>query len=145
MPVLELPDWTPAVQDVALHLLARTRMPNGSLAGTFNSLTTPLDTQVMAIIQQTVRLYAPKMGDVPDALKDSATALLALKAAIVVEQSYFLEQTSTDVSPYKQMCEEAKWATQAWEAAAMGDTPNGDKTASLPVGTLYPGYATGTY
>jgi hypothetical protein len=145
MPVLELPDWTPAVQDVALHLLARTRMPNGSLAGTFNQQTSPTDTQVMAIIQTTVRLHAPKMGDVPDALKDSATALLALQAAIVVEQSYYLEQTSTDVSPYKQMCEDAKWAKQEWIDAAKGDTPNGARTASLPVGTLYPGFATGTY
>lgn len=145
MAVLELPDWTPAVSDVGLRLIGRTRMPNGALAGTFNQQTTPTDTTVQQIIQQQVRLLAPQMGDVPDALADSATALLALKAAMVVEQSYFIEQVGADLSPYKELCDEFKFAFLDWQKAAMGDTPDGVKTWSLSCGTLYPGYATGTY
>lgn len=145
MAVLDLPPWTPAVQDVALRLIARTRMPNGVLAGTFNSQTLPTDVEVMQIIQQQVRLHAPKMGDVPDYLADSATALLALKSACVVEQSYFMEQVSTEMSPYRSLCAEFLEAMKEWEQAAQGDTPNGARTASLAIGTLYPGYATGTY
>lgn len=145
MAVLDLPPWAPVVQDVANHLLARTRLPNGTLAGTFTSQTTPTDAMVSAIIAQTVRLHAPKMGDVPDALADSAGALLALRAAIVVERSYFPEQIETEMSPYKGMCAELKGAEADWWQAAEGDTPNGSRTASLPVGTLYPGYSSGTW
>lgn len=145
MALLDLPPWTPAITDVALYILARTRLKNGTLAGTFTSATTPTDDQVTEIIEQQVRLLTPRLGDVADALADSATALLALKAAISVERSYFMEQIGTDLSPYKELCEDFKLALMAWEQAAEGDVPNGARTASLPCGTLYPGYATGTY
>jgi hypothetical protein len=145
MGVLDSPSWTPAVQDVANYLIARTRMANGELAGTFNSLTFPTDVQVLGIIQQQVSLYAPRMGDVSDNLADSATALLALRAAIVVEESYFVEQIATDLSAHKEMVDEFKFAMMDWRKAAEGDVPNGARTASEPIGTQYPGYATGTY
>lgn len=145
MAVLDLPPWTPQVQDVANYLLSRTRLPNGEMAGTFTPATQPTDAQVTAIIAQCVRLHAPRMGDVPDSLADAATALLALKAAIVVEESIFTEQIDAGVSPHKDLCSAYQFARQEWEEAAQGQTPNGFRTASVSVGTLYPGYATGTY
>lgn len=145
MPVLDLPPWTPQVSDVGLRLIARTRQPNGVLAKTFNSLTTPTDVDVQAIIEQVTRLLKPRLGEVPDALADSATALVALKAACVVESSYFMEQVEGGLSPYKDMMGEYLDALKQWDLAARGEEPNGTKLASLPVGTLYPGYATGTY
>lgn len=144
MPVNELPAWTPTVKDVALHMLAFTRMPNGELANTFNAQTTPTDVEVMAIVQQQVRLLAPRLGDVPDALADSATALLALKAAITVQLSYFEEQVA-GTAAHENLCKDFACAMANWEAAAEGDVPNGWKFGALPIGTLYPGYATGTY
>jgi hypothetical protein len=144
MPLTDLPSWTPTVQQVALHILARTRLPNGELAGTFTSQTVPTDVEVMAITQQQVRLLVPRMGDVPDSLADSASELLALKAAISVERSYFMEQV--DGSPaHAELCKDFACAMQNWEDAAQGDVPNGWTFGAMPIGTMYPGYATGTY
>jgi hypothetical protein len=142
--MLELPSWTPTVDQVALHILARTRIPNGQLAGTFTSQTLPTDFQVTAIIEQQVRLLAPRLGDVPDSLADSASELLALKSAISVERSYFLDQV--DGSPtHAELCKDFACAMQNWEDAAQGDVPNGWTFGAMPIGTMYPGYATGTY
>lgn len=142
MAVLDLPPWTPEVADVALHLLARTRMDNGGLAKTFTSETTPTDVDVLGIIQQQTRLIRPRLGAVPDALADSATALAALKCALVVERSYFIEQIGTDMSPYKSLMAEFMDGLKNWDLAARGEEPNGHKVGSIPVGTLYPSYLT---
>lgn len=145
MALLDLPSWAPQVSDVAIHLLARTRLPNGQLAGTFTSQTTPTDAQVSLLIQKSVRLVAPRLGDVPDALADSAQVLVELRAAMMVERSYFAEQVDSPSSPYADLASEYKEALRNWDVVATGDEPGGQHIASLPVGTLYPGYATGTY
>lgn len=145
MPVLDLPSWTPSVDDVALRLISRTEMPNGALAGTFNSQTKPTDVQVQGIIAQVVRLLRPRLGEVPDALADTAQALATLKAASVVESSYFTEQIDAGLSPYKDLMGEYMYCLKDWDQLATGDVPNAQRVASLPVGTLFPGYATGTY
>lgn len=143
--VNDLPTWAPQVQDVANRLIARTRQVNGQLAGTFNSLTLPTDTQVQAIINQETAMLVPRLGDVPDRLSDSATAIASLKAACEVERSYFMEQINTEMSPYKDMMTEFICAMKDWDLAATGDIPNAERLASLPCGTLYPGYAYTTW
>ena len=151
MPVLDLPNWTPAVGDVALRLIARTKGSNGVLQvdvsgnPTFNSATTPNDVAVTGVINQVVRLLRPRLGEVPDRLVDTAQALAALKAAITIEQSYFSEQVESGLSPCKELQIEWTGAMKDWDSIATGDTPSQSHVASLPVGTLYPGYATGTY
>ena len=67
-----------------------------------------------------------------------------MKSAMVVERSYFVEQIATDMSPYKALVAEYMDAMKDWDEAARGEQPNGWKVASMPVGTLYPSYATGT-
>jgi hypothetical protein len=69
---------------------------------------------------------------------------VALKAAIVVERSYFTEQIDGGLSPYKDLMDEFKYCLSDWDKLATGDAPGQNHIASLPVGTLYPGYATGT-
>jgi hypothetical protein len=138
MAVLDAPAWAPSVDQVALHLLARTRMPNGGLAKTFNSLTEPSDVDVLGIIAQTCQLLAPRLGPVPDALSDSASALAALKAAIQVERSFFMEQVAAGVSPEATLVADYKMALCDWDMSARGEEPNGTKLASLHIGTLYP-------
>lgn len=146
MAVLDLPSWTPSVDDVALRLIARTRQRgNGVLAKTFNSMTEPTDTDVTGMIAQAVRLLRPRLGEVPDRLADTAQSLATLKAAMIVEQSYFLEQIDAGLSPYKDLQGEYMAALCDWDKLATGDVPNAPRIASLPIGTLYPGYATGTY
>lgn len=141
----DAPSWTPSVQDVALRLIARTRINNGTLAGTFNSQTNPTDTQVSGLITQAVNLLRPRLGPVPDRLSDTARAITALKTAVMVEESYFMEQVQTEMSPCRMLTAEYMDALKSWDVAAKGDEPNGTHIASMPVGTLYPGYATGTY
>jgi hypothetical protein len=145
MPVLDPPEWTPSVAQVALHLLARTRQSNGVLAKTFNSDTEPTDVDVAGIIAQVCELVGPRLGPVPDALMDSASALAALKCAITVERSYFIEQVSSGASPVAELAIDYALALKDWDKAATGDEPNGVHVASMPIGSLYPGYATGTW
>lgn len=145
MPILDLPSWTPAVADVAAHLIARTRLSNGTLAHTFNSSTNPTDVDVTTLIGKAVRLLRPRLGDVPDALADSAQVLVELRVAMMIERSYFLEQTETPSSPYNDLRAEYIDGLKNWDIAAKGEQPGGVHIASLPIGTLYPGYATGTY
>lgn len=145
MAVLDLPSWAPSVDDIAGHLLARTRGDNGVLIGTFNSSTTPTDVQVQTLIGKAVRLLAPRLGDVPDRLADNAQIIAELRTAMMVERSYFIEQVDTPMSPFKDLQYEYVQAMKDWDCAASGDTPSGQRLASLAVGTVYPGYATGTY
>lgn len=145
MAVLDLPTWTPEIADVAVHLLARTRIANGSLAKTFTPETTPNDTDVLGIIQQQTRLMRPRLGQVAPDQADMATALAALKCALVVERSYFIEQIGTDMSPYKDLMGEYMQGLKDWDLSARGEEPNGVKVTSLRIGTEYPSYATGWF
>lgn len=137
MPVLDPPAWTPSVDQVALHLLARTRVPNGTYAGTFNSDTEPTDLQVAGVIGQVCQLIAPRLGPVPDALTDSASAVAALRAAVQVERSFFMEAVGAGISPEATLMADYKMALCDWDMAARGEQPNGSKLASLTIGTLY--------
>lgn len=141
MAVLDAPPWTPTVQQVAWRLLARTRQTNGELAKTFNTNTDPTDTDVEGVIALTVQLLGPRLGAVPDALIDSATSLAALKAAITVEESFFMEQVSNGASPIRSLQAEYLDTLKSWDIAATGEEPNGTHIASLRVGTEYPSYA----
>ena len=143
--ILDMPAWAPTVDGVAARLLARTQQTNGVMAKTFNSYTFPTDTDVTALIQEAVTLIRPRLGPVPDALSDSAQALVTLRAAMMVELSCFPEQVGEATSPYNSLEMEYRLALKDWDEQAKGQEPGGYKVASMPIGTLYPGYATGTY
>lgn len=137
MTVLDPPAWTPSVDQVALRIIARTLGTNGVLQGTFNDDTKPTGGDVAGMIGLVVQLLGPRLGPVSDALTDSACSLVALKTAITVEQSYFIEQVSSGASPVRELTNEYTAALVAWDMAARGTQPNGVKIASMPVGTLY--------
>jgi hypothetical protein len=140
------PVWTPDLSDVAAELMARTRLPNGELAGTFTSETEPTNEQATKAIDKAVTLLKPALGEVPDRLVDQAQSLATLRAACIIERSYFPEQVETNVSPFRQIWAEYKEGLKLWEEAARGEEPNSPgKQAALRIGTDYPGYATGTY
>lgn len=145
MTVLDPPAWTPTVDQVALRIIARTLGTNGALQKTFNDSTQPTGTDVAGMIGLVVQLLGPRLGPVPDALTDSACSLAALKTAITVEQSYFMEQVSAGASPVRELMGEYMASLTAWDMAARGEQPNGVKIASLPVGTLYSLYGTYGY
>lgn len=86
--------YTPSVQDVARHLRARTRGPSGAEVGTFDNTTVPTDDQVEAIIDMAMPFVSGAIGDVPQdsPCEQGARSLAALKAAEMVEISYYPEQ-----------------------------------------------------
>lgn len=86
--------YTPSVEDVANHLRARTRGPEGDLIGTFTDETVPTDDQVAAIIDAAQPYVTGALGTVPEGspCEAGARSLWALKAAELVEISYYPEQ-----------------------------------------------------
>jgi hypothetical protein len=90
----EAPDWTPDVAAVAALIRARTKIPGGHEAGTFNDRTRPTAVEVEAMIAQAVDHVAAAIGGDPcnDQLRESAGAASAMLAAILIEQSYWPEQ-----------------------------------------------------
>lgn len=84
--------YTPTVKDVARHLRARTRAPSGVEVGTFDSTTTPTEEQVEGMIDLARPFITGALGTVPAGCFDGARSLWALKAAELVEISYYPEQ-----------------------------------------------------
>jgi hypothetical protein len=144
--ILDLPNWAPSIKQVAQRITARTRMPNGDLAGTFNSETEPSVDQVTEIIESAISFLRPRLGEVAESMADQAQALAALRAAYMVEIAFFPEQAESVTSPYRELRMEFREELENWDKAARGEEPNDHShMTSLPVGTLYPGYATGTF
>lgn len=106
----------PSVRKVAALIRARTRDPDGRLLGTFTNdgKTSPTADQVEEEIDQAMREAYPVFGDDvpdsigpdPDALRKSAQATIAAKAAALVERGYFSEQVATGRSIYPQLIDD---------------------------------------
>lgn len=90
------PLYRPTVLEVASFIRARTKIPGGGIAGTFNDQTTVKGAEVESIILQAEGLILSDLGGEPctDALQGQMKNVVALLAAMLVEQSLFPEQTS---------------------------------------------------
>lgn len=86
--------FSPTVEDVAALIRARTKIPGGGEAGTFNDVTRPTKAEAEAIIAQAVDHVAAAIGGEPcnEQLKQSATAAASMLAAVIIETSYWPEQ-----------------------------------------------------
>lgn len=91
------PTWTPGVEAVAALIRARTKVPGGVEAGTFNDNTRPTAAEVEELIAQAVDHVEAAIGGDPcnDQLRESAGAASALLAAILIETSYWPEQAES--------------------------------------------------
>ena len=99
----------PSVEDVALLLRARTKDSNGNEVGTFDDDTRPTAEQVEEQIDAAVALVGmrlPPTDQLPVALQPAIAALVAYRAALRIEKSYFPEQVRSDRSAYDQLKEE---------------------------------------
>jgi len=87
--------FSPTVDDVAALIRARTKIPGGGEAGTFNANTRPTEAEVEKIIEQAVDHVAAAVGGEPcnSQLVQSATAAASLLAAVIIETSYWPEQS----------------------------------------------------
>lgn len=96
--------WTPSLSDIGLLILSRTRDKYGNLAGTFTAETEPTEEQAVRIAQKAAVDMADAMGDdIPEKLWDDAAEVVAKKAAMIIELSYYSDQVNTDRSIYPQL------------------------------------------
>jgi hypothetical protein len=93
-------DWLPSVADVGAVLRARTVDPDGNELGTFTDATRPTGVQVAELIAGGVADVYGEVGIVPDVLLPQARRVSALGTAILVELSYYPEQTNSARSAY---------------------------------------------
>jgi hypothetical protein len=104
-PIHNLPEnslpYTPTVEDVAHLIMSRTKDNLGNEVGTFNANTRPTFQQASEIIQQAVSDVTTIIDDdIPEASFDDAEQAIALRAAMLIERSYFAEQVNSNRSPY---------------------------------------------
>lgn len=100
-------DFLASVADVGLELLSRTKDSFGNILGTFTANTIPTDTQVSNIIDRVAPVVGDALGDdVPPSLWDDARKLMAVRAAMQVETSFFSDQVNTGRSVYPQLKEQ---------------------------------------
>lgn len=87
--------WAPTVAEVAALIRARTKIPGGGEAGTFTEQTRPTKAEVESIIGQAVDHVSAAIGGEPcnEQLTQSASAAAALLAAVIIETSYWPEQS----------------------------------------------------
>lgn len=147
-------EYTPTVDDVAALLRARTRDDVGVEVGTFNEDTSPTADEVTNLIALAVGSVSSAVGaDIPDAAdrddggdvdahRDAAKTLVSLKAAMLIELSYYPEQIDADRSPYnayKDIYDENRAALLEAVLEARGGSSDGG--AASGEGTSLPSYS----
>jgi hypothetical protein len=146
-------NYAPTTDEVARLIISRTRDKYGNLIGVFTDETLPTAEQVDDIIGDVITDVADFIGDtVPVALVDDAQHLVAVRAAMQVELSYYAEQVNTNRSPYNQLKqhfdEDIQQLIRQIQSIESGDDTGGAVVAGVarrPVGSfpdpnLYPPY-----
>jgi hypothetical protein len=113
-PILNAPEETlpyqPTVEDVANLIIARTKDNLGSELGTFTVNTRPTFESVNNIIDQAADDVTTALDtDIPVEAYDYVKQAIALRAAMIIERSYFAEQINSNRSPYPQLKEDYEW------------------------------------
>jgi hypothetical protein len=97
----------PSVDDVAALLRARTKDTEGREVGTFTDETRPTADQVETHIDAALGLVSVRLPlTVGDIYQSAVRSLVAYRAALRIEKSYFPEQIRSDRSPYQELREE---------------------------------------
>lgn len=104
--VLDAPrPYIPSLRQVAVHIRARTvERATNAFAGTFTDNTRPTGEEAWESIDQAVDDVKSETGSLPNNLQPEALkavrALIALRAAMIIERSYYPEQVGANKSPY---------------------------------------------
>ncbi len=127
----------PDVADVAAFLRARTRNRHGVEAGTFTTETRPTRGAVLAIIGLAQADVAGSVGfgTLPDGLARRARSATAIRAAMLVELSFFPEQVSSGRSPYEHLRDMYDKEIERLEAAAAADGIDADGDGVIDAGS----------
>lgn len=106
-PVVDRTKVVPSVKEVALLERTRTVGQDGTEQGTFTATTRPTEEEVEELTAQAVEVI---LADLPDYLPESAypriQQAICLKAAVLIETSFFREQyNSSGAKGYETACE----------------------------------------
>jgi hypothetical protein len=104
-PLASTVEFLPDPLDVASVLTARTYLESGEEAREFTTETRPTEGQVQTLIYQAGNEVAAKLGQeiADDTLRAYARELVAIRAAMGVELSYFPEQANSEDAVYDQL------------------------------------------
>lgn len=129
------PSWAPTVAQVASVMHARTRTPNGALAGTFNDETEISEAQAAALIEDAANDLVAQLGDIPTELEVAAASALKYCAAALIEMSFFANQVGDDPNIFKALKDECK-DRRATLAEALKDYNVDTETGSINAASL---------
>jgi hypothetical protein len=99
-------NWIPDLREVALHIRNRTvERATNQFLGTFTTQTRPSSAEAEEVIEFAVDDVAADVGDPSDPRisvtgQKAIRALIALRAAMIIERSYYGEQIGTNKSSY---------------------------------------------
>jgi hypothetical protein len=137
-------NYTPTVQQVATKIRTRTRLgtvydnkPEGFIYGTFSPATNPTSAQVRDVIREAANIVSADLGrEVPLRALAAARTVVALRAAMEIELSYYSEQVAAQRSSYPQLKELYDDAMKSTIEAILEAESGGDPEA----GSGDPGY-----
>jgi hypothetical protein len=113
-PVKHIPEETlpyqPLLSDVGATLRTRTKDNNGNELGTFTANTRPTAEQAQRMIQQaTDDITAGLDTDIPETAWRYIKEAIRIRAAMMIELSFFSDQVNTNRSVYPQLKEELEY------------------------------------
>jgi hypothetical protein len=100
-------DWLPSIARVAALLRARTKgtvddLGDSEEVGTFDDTTRPNAAQAEEAIRLAAGMLVRCTGEwLPESLHELSKSVIALRAAMLIELSYWPEQLDTEQSPYE--------------------------------------------
>lgn len=95
-------DYKPTIEQIGALLYERTADSVGNKLGTFTETTRPTATNVSSIIERAVGTVSSTVGnEIPESCWEMARSLVALRAAMLIEVSFFPEQIRADKSPFE--------------------------------------------
>lgn len=125
-------DYTPTSAEVAAHLRARLKEPGGNEPEDFTANTRPTKAQVDTLAAQGNRAVASRVGSdlcqaaIDAGLVDAGKELAAIYVAMLIEQSYYPEQTRNAGSSFQSLYQLwkdgiAAYTEQVGEVCGTGD------------------------
>jgi hypothetical protein len=124
---------TPRALDVAALLRARTRA-DGQELGRFTAATRPTEAEADRLIDMAALQLSAIVGqELPEALAASAKQAVLLRAAMLIEGSYFPEQIGSGDSMFLQLRELADAQAAALASAINENQPGQARAYTVPI------------
>lgn len=98
--------WTPSTKQVASYIRARTRVAGGGIIGDFTEATRPTKAEAEEIIAEAVQQVILEIGTATPCTEDleaGSGTCAALYAAMLIEQSYYPDQTTSEGNSFKSL------------------------------------------